>query len=30
VDTLFDGDVARSDVVPTKEPLTCLGPDVGV
>jgi hypothetical protein len=30
VETLFEGDFDRSEVSPTKEPLTCLGPDVGV
>jgi hypothetical protein len=30
VETLFEGDFERSDVLPTKEPLACLGPDVGV
>jgi hypothetical protein len=30
VETLFEGDSARSDVGPADGPLTCLGPDVGV
>jgi hypothetical protein len=30
VETLFENDFDRSEVRPTKEPLTCLGPEVGV